>query len=103
MNALPNKLALSQMASGHWSLQVSDTIGWADFPQFADQLIAALGARVVDNAEAADMRIWDITLRGCRLRLVYEDYPLNVAFESSSDEGDRVLEEIKKALESKSP
>lgn len=87
------------MASGHWSLQVSDTIGWADFPQFADQLTAALGARVVDKAEAADMRVWNITLRGCRLRLVYEDYPLNVAFESSSDEGDRVLQEIKKALE----
>ena len=91
------------MASGHWSLQVSDAIGWTDFPQFADRLMEALGAQVVHKLEAVDMRIWEVSLWGCMVRLVYEDYPQNVAFESSSIEGDRVLEKIKKALELRSP
>jgi hypothetical protein len=88
------------MASGHLYLEISQSVGWAEFPKFADALVSKLGATVLDKAEAADMRIWQVSLQGCTLRLVYEDYPLAVSIESMSDEGDRLVRELKEKFES---
>jgi hypothetical protein len=95
------KMDLRSMASGHMYLEVSQTVGWDDFPMFADELVAMLDATVLDKAEAVDIRIWKIGLPACTLRLVYEDYPLAVSLESMSDEGDRFLRELREQLESR--
>jgi len=87
------------MASGHCSLQLSETVGWEEFPEFADELLKILGGHVLDKTEGVDMRIWEVSIHGHRLKLVYEDYPLSVAFESADDEGDRFLRELKQKLE----
>jgi hypothetical protein len=98
-----NKLTLQPMASGHWCLEISETIGWDDFPKFAEVLVTTLGGKVLDKAEAVDMRIWEVRFQSCTLRLVYDDYPSAVSLESTSDDGDRLLRDLKQKLESRSP
>lgn len=101
MSSRLGALTLDSMASGHLCLYVSQTVGWAGFPKYAEALVSRLGATVLDKAEAPDIRIWKVSLQGCVLLLVYEDYPSGaVSFESDSDEGDRLVRELKERFES---
>src|SRR5690606_35379608 len=101
MSSRLGALTLDSMASGHLCLEVSQTVGWAGFPKYAEALVSRLGATVLDKAEAPDIRIWRVGLEGCVLRLVYEDSPSGGAtFEHDSDDGDRLVRELKERFES---
>jgi hypothetical protein len=92
-------LALEPMASGHVCLRLSESVTWKDFPDFAKRFIDAVGGRVIAESDAADMRLWEVEVDRCRLRLVYEDYPSGVSLESTDDAGDAVLRALKARLE----
>jgi hypothetical protein len=86
------------MASGRLCLRLSGKIGWKDFEAFAEELLPILEATVVEKSNGVEMRIWKLDLPHCSLRLVYEDFPVCISLESSTDEADGVLRELHQKL-----
>ena len=85
-------LAIERMESGHKCLNLTNGIGWEDFPAFAEQIVVALGAKVTLRNDMPDVRLWVIEADGIRLRLVFDDFPAVVTLESSSAEADSLIE-----------
>jgi hypothetical protein len=100
---VPEKPNLKTMASGYLCLELSEAIGWDQFPTFAEELAVLIGATVPDKAEGVEMRIWQLQLPPCRIKLVFDDFPTMVSLESDSLQGDDILrnlpEELKKKYE----
>lgn len=95
---IPEKMTLITIASGHLSLELTETVRWENFPLFAEQLVALLGGLVVNKADGVEICVWKIRVQDCELRLVYEDYPTMVSLESSSDAGDKYLRDVQHSL-----
>jgi hypothetical protein len=93
------KLSLLTMASGHLCLNFTESVGWGDFPAYADELLRLLNGSVESKADGVELCIWKVRFGGCELRLVYEDYPTMISLESSTDEGDSLLVELHRELE----
>ena len=87
-------LALTQMASGHVCLNLSENIQWETFPDFAEQVLKAVDGHVKGKCDAADIRLWNVEIHGCALRFVFDDYPTMVSMESSDAEGDSMLKRL---------
>lgn len=97
---LLDALRLERMASGHLCLNLSERVGWGGFERYADDLLAAIGGtKVRVLAESVEMRIWEVSVRGQPLKLVYDDYPVGVSLESSEKSGDDELERLLVVLE----
>jgi hypothetical protein len=92
------KLSLLTMASGHVCLNLTEAVGWADFPAYADELIRLLNGSVESKADGVELCIWKVRFGGCGLRLVYEDYPTMISLESSTSDGDSLLFELHRKL-----
>ena len=86
--------SLELMASGHLCLELNLNLPWTDFTTFAEKLLTAIGARKQHEWESVETRMWDLVIGDVPLRLVFDDYPQNVSLESTSADGDRVLEAI---------
>ena len=84
-------LKLVKMASGHKCLNLTEHVAWEAFPEFAERVFQMIGGRVVQKSDGVEMRLWQVNVRGCALRCVFDDYPLMVSLESSDDEGDLLL------------
>jgi hypothetical protein len=54
----------------------------------------AVGGKLISVAEAPDMRLWEVTIAGRRLRLVFDDFPAMVSLESVDALGDEVLRRV---------
>src|ERR1700723_2709718 len=67
-------LALTTMASGHLCLNLSEEVTWEDFPAYANAFLSAVGGKRTRVAEAADVRLWEVTIDGQQLRLVFDDF-----------------------------
>ena len=94
------KLTLEAMASGHLCIRLSEKIGWEEFPAFVDELLPLLDAAITSKTDGVEMRIWELDLPCCSLRLVYEDFPAGVSLESSTDDADDILRDLYKKLSS---
>jgi hypothetical protein len=97
---IPESLRLETMASGHLCLRLSERIGWEHFEAFAEELLPILDATVAHKTDGVEMRIWQLDLPRCSLRLVYEDFPVCISLESSTDEADGVLRKLHQKLKS---
>lgn len=95
---VPESLQIETMASGHLRLLLSEKVGWEDFEAFAEELLPILDATIADKTDGVEMRIWKLNLPCCSLGLVYEDYPVGVSLESSTDEADSILPELQRKL-----
>ncbi len=82
------------MASGHGSLNLSERVDWSEFPGYAQQLLAEIGGRQVSQDDGPDIRLWEVEVRGERLRLVYDDYPQMVSLDAGSDAADFLLRSL---------
>lgn len=91
-------LAIEKMASGHECLNLSERISWENFPCFAEDFVALLGAEIVEKINGPDMRLWKIRYKTSTLRLVFDDYPLMVSLESSNNNGDQIIQDLHKIL-----
>jgi hypothetical protein len=91
---LLDALEIEPMASGHCCLNLSEQVGWSDFPEYAETLLSTIGGRQVSVADAPDIRLWEVEVAGERLRLVYDDYPQTVSLESDSDSADSQLRRL---------
>lgn len=87
-------LALTTMASGHLCLNLSEMITWEGFPAYANAFLSAVGGKRMHAADAADIRLWVITIDGQQLRLVFDDFPVMISLESGDPLGDAVLRKL---------
>lgn len=84
-------LRLGPMASGHLALELTERIGWTQSADYAAELLARLGAKVIDTVDPAEMRIWNLAIEGVTVRLVYEDFPQMISLEANAAAGDELL------------
>jgi len=86
------------MASGHLRLELSEAIGWNQFPEFAEKFTTLLGVPVCKKADGIEMCIWDLQFPTCQLALVFDDFPVMVSLESDSIQGDDILKNLAEQL-----
>lgn len=91
-------LGMEKMASGHLCLNLTEMVTWEDFPEYGKSLLRVLGGTRIDIAESVEMRIWDVSIYEVELSLVWDDFPAMLSLESSSSEGDAVLQRIHEIL-----
>ena len=89
---------IERMASGHLCLELSDSIGYEHFFEYAELIMSKISGRVKNRNNSYVTCIWDVLVRGDSYRLVYEDYPCLISLESSSDCAYENIENILKAL-----
>ena len=82
------------MASGHLCLELTDRIGWHEFPKFAERLVSDFGWNVVEKSVVADMHIWGLKFENEQIRLVFDDFPLMISLESDSHKGDEIIKSL---------
>jgi len=87
-------LALTTMASGHVCLNLTERVGWEEFPSFAESFIRSIGGSVIQRSDGPDLRLWDVNIQGHLLRFVFDDYPVMVSLESSDEKGDGILRKL---------
>jgi hypothetical protein len=98
---IPEKLTLRVMACGNLCLELTETLGWEDFPEFANELLALLDGTVLSKADGVETCLWEVRIQGCDFSLVYDDYPNMVSLASLSIEGDVLLRDLQQTLRSK--
>ena len=86
------------MYSGNLCLEITERVGWESFPRFATELLGRIGGKVIDKAEAVDIRIWYVEIESCCVLLVYQDYPVMVSIESKDEPGDKQIERLYEQL-----
>lgn len=86
------------MASGNSCLELTEKISWDDFADYADKLLGILNGKVYSKTASFDIIIWEVSINGENFRLVFDDLPVMVMLESSSEEGDNQLLKIKDYL-----
>ena len=96
------KLTLRSMHSGHLCLELTEVIGWHQFPRFAEELMLMIGASIRDKAEGVDFYIWRLEFPTCQIRLVYEDFPNMISLESDTLLGDEFLRKLAEQLKTPS-
>ena len=87
-------LKLRTMYSGNLNLALTEHIGWETFPRFATELLDKIGGKVIDKAEAVDIRIWYVEIESYTVLLVYEDYPGMVSIESQDEPGNKLIKRL---------
>lgn len=99
LRSLPlEKLDIVRMASGRSALLLSESVRWEQFPEFARHFSAALHAKVTDEADAPDVRVWQLTVEGELFYLAFDDFPGTVSLEARSDGASEMIGEIQKRL-----
>ena len=102
MNQWPlESLALCRMASGHLYLKLTKNINWETFPNFATALLKSIGGKIDNKIESMDIRLWEVTLMGANLNVVFDDYPLMVSIESTDHAGDIVITRLHEQFKQK--
>lgn len=87
-------LAVKKMTSDHFCLNLSERISWESFPIYVEQVLKMIEGRVEQKFDAVDIRLWQVKVCGCSLRFVFDDFPVMVSLESSSTEGDLLIEKL---------
>lgn len=90
---------MALMKSGRSCLNLSSRIDWEKFTEYAENLIRVLGAKIQKKTDSFDIRIWELSIQGELIRLVFDDFPVMVSLESTSEAGDSILVDIKSRLE----
>jgi hypothetical protein len=98
---VPENLNLKTMVSGHLCLELSEAVGWDQFPRVAKEITAMIGVTAPDKAEGVEMHIWRFQLPTCQLKLVFDDFPTMVSLESDSLQGDDILRDVSEQLKKK--
>lgn len=92
-------LTIEEMASGHLSLVLSNSVDWSEFPTYAQELLPLVNARVLEKIDSAVVRIWKLVLPEANLLLVFDDFPLAVSLESDDSAGDEFLLKLQDRLQ----
>lgn len=82
------------MASGNWSLELTDSGSWESFPKLAKEFCSQVGAKIIEKLDGPDVTIWDIEYHGSVLRLVYDDYPNGISVEPKDSNGQSAVDKL---------
>ncbi|QSP94184.1 DUF3630 family protein [Marinobacter salinisoli] len=82
------------MASGDFSLELTEAGSWESFPSFAKKFVAQIGAKIIKKIDGPDIRIWEIEYEGVVLNFVYDDFPNGVSIEPRGKEGQPAIEKL---------
>ena len=89
---------VGNMKSGRLYMDLTSTVGWEGFPSYAEEFVKLLSGEILNRSDSVDVRVWEVTLRGLHLRLVYEDFPVMISLESQSEEGDDLIEALRNTI-----
>jgi hypothetical protein len=95
-----DSLSIQRMASGHLCLNLSQSVNWDSFSNFAEAFIKIVEGEVLCRNDGVDIKQWNVLIDGQTLRLVFDDFPLMTSLESSDAPGDRVIEQVYDKLRS---
>lgn len=90
--------SLGIMSSGRVFLSLNSEVEWENFPEYAERLLSVLDGVIQKKTDSFDVRIWEVSIRGESLRLVFDDFPVMVSLESVSEAGDKILLDVEKKL-----
>lgn len=90
------------MHSGHLCLNLTENVGYEDFPKFALALLRHIGGAKSSENHSPGTSILKFVFEEVGLRLVYDDYPEMISIEASCAKGDEAALAIKKILEANS-
>jgi len=89
------------MASGNLCLELTDKISWESFPKEAERLLKLFNGKVTSKADAVDIRVWKIIIKGKEFNLTFDDFPVMMSLESCTNDGNLEIEKIKNYLKRK--
>jgi hypothetical protein len=87
-------LEVTEMASGHKCLNLTEQTSWEDFPTVADKLLREIGGVIEERVDTVPTRLWKLRCRGVVLDLVFDDFPLGASSESNSAAGDMLIQDL---------
>jgi hypothetical protein len=93
-----DKVKITEMASGHLCLELSENVSWHTFPTFAERFLLEVRGKTDEKIDTSVIRLWKVTCRNVAVKLVFDDVPLMVSLESDSDSGDLLLRTLEKEL-----
>lgn len=82
------------MASGNFSLELTEAGTWESFPAFAKKFVAQIGAKIIKKIDGQDIRIWEIEYEGVVLSFVYDDFPNGVSIEPKGKDGQPAIDKL---------
>ncbi|MBI5725654.1 MAG: DUF3630 family protein [Planctomycetes bacterium] len=88
------KPTLNKMHCGNLCITLTEGGTWESFPVFAEKFAKQIGGTILDRADSVVERVWLLDYSGCSFRLVYDDYPNGITFESTGKEADIVVQNL---------
>jgi hypothetical protein len=82
------------MASGLWSLLLTEEGTWESFPSFANAYAKQVGARVLRRASGPDIHVWEIKLEESIVLLVYDDFPNGVSVVPRDEQSQDIVDKL---------
>ncbi len=91
-------LAFEPMASGERSLRLTATIGWDQFPDYAQGVVVLLGGKITIRSDSGDERVWTFERDGAQYWISFEDYSGEASIEPRDTVAGTAMEEIRATL-----
>ena len=91
-------LQFEAMASGHRSLRLTRRVAWEDFGPYADAIVSALDATVLDRVDSPIERIWRVRIGAGQYWLGLDDFGLGVSLDSCDAAADAQIEGVRERL-----
>ena len=84
-------LEFESMASGDLSLMLTDLVTWTAFADYAEAVAAILDAEIGARADAANQRVWELTIEGCSYWICFQDFGLGVSLDSQDEKASAAM------------
>ena len=68
---------LEENKVGDKGIYLTEGGSWDTFPAFAEDLISQLGGEITYRSEVVTGHWWEFNLKGHKLRLIYDEFPIN--------------------------
>lgn len=98
----PSELTVETMHSGRSCLNLTSSVDWECFPDYAEFILGLLGGAVISKSDGADVRIWEVLIDNEYFFLAFDDFPVMITLESKSLQGDDYIPAFKALLVEKS-
>ena len=89
-----SRAVIHHLASGFLSLEMPSRLGRTLFPLWARWFCRRVGGRVEEKTATPEMTIWELTIEGEPMRLVWEKFPMGITLESESEGGDKIIQRL---------
>jgi hypothetical protein len=91
----PSELTIEKMHSGRSCLNLTSSVNWEYFPEYAEFILRVLGGTVISKSDGADVRIWEALIENKHFLLASDDFPIMITLESKTLRGDKCLSAFK--------